>query len=128
MVGSVKAGNPEYLTLINGDLISTNTCNYHTLSHSIHYIATLMTRTGNLLGVLNALHVFVTRATGAAISSASLDTTATTIPTLSISTETARASVIPLASSLPSQLPLPPTQEWCPSQIFCAEHVCHTLF
>ena len=39
-------------------------------------------------------------------------------PTLTFST--AVASPSNPASSLPSQVPLPPTQPWCPGQIFCA--------
>ena len=39
-------------------------------------------------------------------------------PTLTFST--AVASPSSPSSSLPSQVPLPPTQPWCPSEIFCA--------
>jgi len=39
-------------------------------------------------------------------------------PTLTYST--AVASPTNPASSLPSQFPLPPVQQWCPSEIFCA--------
>ena len=40
-------------------------------------------------------------------------------PTLTLSTAVASPSTDP-ASSLPSQVPFPPTQPWCPSEIFCA--------
>ena len=38
-------------------------------------------------------------------------------PTLTLSTAVANPSNP--TSTLPSQVPLPPTQPWCPSQIFC---------
>ncbi|CDO72204.1 Glycoside Hydrolase Family 37 protein [Trametes cinnabarina] len=44
---------------------------------------------------------------------------ATTPPTITISTAVASPSV-PLSSPIPSQVPLPPKQAWCPSRIFCA--------
>jgi hypothetical protein len=34
----------------------------------------------------------------------------------------------PLTAILPSQVPLPPVQAWCPSEIFCAGAVCHVFF
>lgn len=39
------------------------------------------------------------------------------LPTLTFST--AVASPSDPASTLPSQVPFPPTQPWCPSEIFC---------
>lgn len=39
------------------------------------------------------------------------------LPTLTFST--AVASPSNPSSTLPSQIPVPPTQPWCPSQIFC---------
>ncbi|KAI0823980.1 glycoside hydrolase [Trametes gibbosa] len=44
---------------------------------------------------------------------------ATSPPTVTISTAVASPSVS-LSATLPSQVPLPPTQPWCPSRIFCA--------
>ncbi|KAH9850179.1 glycoside hydrolase [Lenzites betulinus] len=44
---------------------------------------------------------------------------ATSPPTVTISTAVASPSVA-LSATLPSQVPLPPTQAWCPSHIFCA--------
>ena len=49
-------------------------------------------------------------------------TSSVTAPSITISTAVASPSV-PLSSSLPSQVPLPPTQAWCPSKIFCAGEV-----
>jgi len=45
-------------------------------------------------------------------------------PTLTYST--AIASPSDPTSSLPSQVPLPPTQPWCPSEIFCPGPVSST--
>ncbi|KAL7279642.1 hypothetical protein ACG7TL_006048 [Trametes sanguinea] len=44
---------------------------------------------------------------------------ATAPPSITISTAVASPSV-PLSSPIPSQVPLSPTQAWCPSRIFCA--------
>ena len=46
-------------------------------------------------------------------------------PTLTFSTAVASPSS-PLASNLPPEVALPPTQPWCPSQIFCAGAVSAT--
>ncbi|KAI0354813.1 glycoside hydrolase [Trametes cingulata] len=51
---------------------------------------------------------------------------ATAPPSVTISTAVASPSV-PLSSALPSQVPLPPTQAWCPSRIFCAGALLQTV-
>ena len=43
----------------------------------------------------------------------------TVVPTLTESTAIASPTA-PLTATLPSQVPLPPVQAWCPSEIFCA--------
>lgn len=40
-------------------------------------------------------------------------------PTPTLTTSTAVASPSNPSSTLPSQVPLPPLQPWCPSPIFC---------
>ncbi|OJT12984.1 Trehalase [Trametes pubescens] len=51
---------------------------------------------------------------------------ATAPPTVVISTAVASPSA-PLSSTLPSQVPVPPTQPWCPSSIFCAGALIQTV-
>ncbi len=46
----------------------------------------------------------------------------TETPSITLSTSIASPTV-PLTNTIPSQVPLPPTQAWCPSQIFCAGEV-----
>ncbi|CAL1713673.1 unnamed protein product [Somion occarium] len=47
---------------------------------------------------------------------------------LSITVSTAVASpTVSLSNSLPSQVPLPPKQAWCPSEIFCAGELLQTV-
>jgi alpha,alpha-trehalase len=46
----------------------------------------------------------------------------TGVPTLTISTSVASPSAS-LSATLPAQAPLPPTQDWCIGQIFCAGSV-----
>ncbi|GBE85141.1 glycoside hydrolase family 37 protein [Sparassis crispa] len=50
----------------------------------------------------------------------------TSVPVVSISTAVASASGSPSAV-LPSQIPLPPVQPWCPSNIFCAGALLQTV-
>lgn len=45
--------------------------------------------------------------------------TSTGVPTITVSTAVPSPTA-PLTNTLPSQAPLPPRQEWCPSEIFCA--------
>lgn len=47
----------------------------------------------------------------------------TGVPSITLSTATP-APTVPLTSTLPSQVALPPKQDWCPSEIFCASEVC----
>ena len=49
--------------------------------------------------------------------------TAPVASTIMVSTAVASPSAAATAV-IPSQVPLPPTQSWCPSQIFCAGQVC----
>ncbi|RPD56072.1 glycoside hydrolase family 37 protein [Lentinus tigrinus ALCF2SS1-7] len=53
-------------------------------------------------------------------------TSSVTAPSITVSTVVASPSV-PLSSSIPSQVPLPPTQAWCPSKIFCAGELLQTV-
>lgn len=48
--------------------------------------------------------------------------TSTGAPSLTYSTVVASPTVS-LTNALPSQVPLPPKQDWCPSEIFCAGQV-----
>lgn len=70
------------------------------------------------LGLLQAAHGMPQPQ---AASSATVPSGAVTtgVPSITISTAVASPSV-PLESLLPSQVPLPPKQAWCPSEIFCA--------
>ncbi|KAI0329049.1 glycoside hydrolase [Cubamyces sp. BRFM 1775] len=49
-----------------------------------------------------------------------------TAPSITLSTAVASPSA-PLSSAVPSQVPLPPTQAWCPSRIFCAGSLLQTV-
>ena len=51
--------------------------------------------------------------------------TTITAPTLTMisASGAAPAPTAPLTNTLPSQVPLPPKQAWCPSEIFCAGEV-----
>ncbi|KAH9891900.1 glycoside hydrolase [Cubamyces lactineus] len=49
-----------------------------------------------------------------------------TAPSITLSTAVASPSA-PLSSPVPSQVPLPPTQAWCPSRIFCAGSLIQTV-
>ena len=62
----------------------------------------------------------------AASASGSATGTSTGVPSLTLSTAVASPSAA-LTSDLPSQAALPPVQEWCPSEIFCAGNVCSLL-
>ncbi len=48
-------------------------------------------------------------------------------PSITLVTSVASPTA-PLTATLPSQVPLPPVQAWCPSEIFCAGAVCHVFF
>lgn len=48
-------------------------------------------------------------------------------PSITLVTSVASPTA-PLTEILPSQVPLPPVQAWCPSEIFCAGAVCHVFF
>ncbi|KAK7689932.1 hypothetical protein QCA50_006571 [Cerrena zonata] len=52
--------------------------------------------------------------------------TSTGVPSLTLSTAVASPTVA-LSSALPSQIPLPPKQPWCPSEIFCAGQLLQTV-
>jgi alpha,alpha-trehalase len=53
--------------------------------------------------------------------------TSTGAPSITLITSIASPTA-PLTATLPSQVPLPPVQAWCPSEIFCAGAVCHFFF
>ncbi|KAI0763541.1 glycoside hydrolase [Trametes elegans] len=55
-----------------------------------------------------------------------IPSSATAPPSITISTAVASPSA-PLSSALPSQVPLPPTQAWCLSRIFCAGALLQTV-
>ncbi|OCH84124.1 glycoside hydrolase family 37 protein [Obba rivulosa] len=59
-------------------------------------------------------------------SSASGDAADTSLPVVTFSTSVASPTV-PLTNTLPSQVPLPPVQAWCPSEIFCAGPLLQTV-
>ena len=69
----------------------------------------------------------VAGARGATISTESIVTSGTGVPSITLSTVVASATA-PLNSPLASQAALAPTQAWCPSQIFCAGEVRYSLF
>jgi alpha,alpha-trehalase len=48
-------------------------------------------------------------------------------PSITLVTSVASPTA-PLTATLPSQVPLPPVQAWCPSEIFCAGAVRHVFF
>ncbi|GJE92605.1 glycoside hydrolase family 37 protein [Phanerochaete sordida] len=50
----------------------------------------------------------------------------TGVPSITLSTATP-APTAPLTNTLPSQVPLPPKQAWCPSEIFCAGELLQTV-
>ena len=51
----------------------------------------------------------------------------TGVPSLTLSTVVASPTVS-LSDGLPSQIPLPPKQDWCPSEIFCAGEVRQDIY
>ncbi|KAH9040254.1 glycoside hydrolase family 37 protein [Lactarius hengduanensis] len=50
----------------------------------------------------------------------------TSAPSIALVTSVASPTV-PLTATLPSQVPLPPVQAWCPSEIFCAGALLQTV-
>ncbi|KAH8082474.1 trehalase [Cristinia sonorae] len=50
----------------------------------------------------------------------------TGVPSITLATAVASPTA-PLTQAIPSQIPLPPTQPWCPSQIFCAGSLLQTV-
>ncbi|KAL5519820.1 hypothetical protein ACEPAG_1480 [Sanghuangporus baumii] len=81
--------------------------------------------------VLLSTHWGVSALPQAASSSASSATassagTSASAPSITVSTAVPSPTA-PLTNSLPSQVPLPPVQAWCPSEIFCAGPILQTV-
>lgn len=84
----------------------------------------MFTKLAALIGLLQAVgvHALPQASTATAPPAAS-----TGVPSITLSTAVASPTVS-LTQAVPSQVALPPSQPWCPSQIFCAGAVRHLRF